>query len=275
MLSNSPYKLVPCLMSIRKRQAFLLALILLMCAKLYAQEDPLNKGKKALPSYFGLQFKPLVPGDFLSKSKITVFDSTFRGDFTQQPGYSFGAVVRVGITKLISIETGINQVKRSYKVDFALPDSNLTGSTSFGVLSYDIPVNAMIYIQLAENFFINTSLGGAVTFYPSNVASTLIVNDKHLFVSEGRRNRHVGFEVNGNVGFELRTKKRGFFYLGSSARIPFSPIFTVAASYEYDNSVKKLGIGAINGAYLSLDLRYFFPNINNKGIQFNRGPLVQ
>ena len=237
-----------------------------------AQNEEIVKG---LPSYFGLQIKPLVPGDFLSKSQITVVNETFIGKFSQQYGYSFGAVVRVGLTKLLSLETGINQVKRNYKVDFSLPDSNAFGNTSFGIISYDIPITAMIYIQLSDKLFTNASLGTAGVFYPSNVAATVVANDKYLFVSEGRRNKHLAFEINGNLGFEYRTEKKGFYYLGMSARVPFSPIFTVAASYEYKNSVKNLAIGQVNGAYLSLDLRYFFPSIKNKGEQFNKGPLEQ
>lgn len=266
-------KCVFCCMNKFRQSAVLVLVLLTAVHSALSQDEP--KGKKGLPSYFGLQVKPLIPGDFLSKSKISVFDSSFRGDFSQQFGYSFGAIVRVGLTKLISLETGISQVKRNYKVDFSLPDSNLTGSTGFGILSYDIPINAMFYIQLSEKIFTNASLGVAAVFYPSNVAATVIVNDRHLFVSEGRRNRHIDFEINGNLGFELRTDKKGFFYIGASARVPFSPIFKVAASYEYDNSVKKLAIGEVNGAYLSVDLRYFFPNVNNKGVQFNKGPIMQ
>lgn len=229
--------------------------------------------KKNPPSYFGLQIKPIIPGNFLSKSQIKVNDTAFVGTFTQQYGYSFGAIVRVGLTKLISIETGINQVKRNYKIDFELSDSSVTASTTMGILSYDIPLTAMIYIQLSERIFTNASLGTSVVFYPSNVAAIVLAEDKHLFISEGRRNRHFDFEVNGNLGFELRTEKKGFFYIGASTKVPFRPIFTVAAAYEYKNSVKKIGVGQVNGAYLSLDLRYYFPNTNAKGMQFNKGPI--
>ncbi len=225
------------------------------------------------PSYFGIQFKPLIPGDFLSKSVITVLDSGFIGTFTQKQGYSFGATVRVGLTKLISLETGINQVKRNYQIDFNLQDSSLSARSSFGILSYDIPINAMIYIQLSKKIFTNASLGTSFINYPSNVGSSVIVEQKHLFISEGRRNRRFDFELNANLGFELRTEKSGFFYLGASAKIPFAPIFKVAASYEYSNAVEKLAIGNVNGSYLSIDLRYFFHNVKTKGQQFNVGPI--
>ncbi len=232
-----------------------------------------SQKREKFPSYFGIQFKPLIPGDFLSKSVVSVTDTGFIGTFTQKQGYSFGATVRIGLTKLISFETGINQVQRNYKIDFNLVDSAVTAKTSVGIISYDIPLNALIYIQLSEKIFTNASLGTSFVYYPSNVGTTVSVEPKHVFIGEGRRNKRFDFEINANLGFELRTEKNGFFYVGASAKIPFAPIFKVAASYEYESSQKALAIGDINGAYLSLDLRYFFPNIKNKGQQFNKGPI--
>jgi hypothetical protein len=222
-------------------------------------------------SYFGFQFKPIFPGDFLSQSQINVNDTGFFAIFSQKYAYSFGGIVRVGLTKLISIETGINQVKRNYQVDFSLTDSNVVGQTKFGIISYDIPLNTMIYIQLSDKIFSNASLGTSFVYYPSNVGSSNLVDSKYLFVAEGRRNRRFDLEVNANFGFELRTDKNGFFYIGTSAKIPFAPIFKVAAIYEYSNATNKLGIGEVNGSYLAVDLKYFFPLVNNKGKQFNKG----
>lgn len=234
----------------------------------------LSQKRDKLPSYFGLQFKPIIPGDFLSKSVIKINDTAFSGTFSQQYSYSFGASIRVGLTKLISIETGINQVKKNYKVDFDLSDSTITGQTRFGIISYDIPINAMIYIQLSDKIFSNASLGTSFVNYPSNVGGTVISNSKHLFVAEARRIRRFDFELNANLGFEFRSEKNGIFYLGSSAKIPFAPILKVAASYEYGNTLEKLAVGEVNGSYLSIDLRYFFPIIKSKGQQFNTGPII-
>jgi hypothetical protein len=232
-----------------------------------------QNNSKAL-SYFGFQFKPIFPGDFLSETQINVSDTGFLGKFSQKYGYSFGGTVRVGISKLISIETGINQVKRNYKVDFSLLDSNVVGGTNIGIISYDIPVNAMIYIQLSEKIFSNASLGTSFVYYPSNVGSSNLVDSKYLFVAEGRRNRRFDIEVNANFGFELRTEKNGFYYIGASAKIPFAPIFKVAAIYEESNTISKIGIGEIDGSYLSIDLKYFFPLVKNKGTQFNTGIIL-
>ncbi|MCE3296087.1 MAG: hypothetical protein K0R65_1801 [Crocinitomicaceae bacterium] len=248
--------------------------LLIVASVFLLSPTALAQKKDRFPSYFGFQFKPLIPGDFLAKSQITVSNGTFSGVFTQKYGYSFGAMTRIGITKLISFETGINQVKRNYDIDFAYPDSSLYGSADFGVISYDIPINAMIYIQLSEKFFTNASLGTSFVYYPSNVGVILPVNNKVAFTGEGKRNRLFDFEINANFGFELRSEKNGFFYLGASAKLPLAPIFKVAAAYEFPGNTPVAAVGEVNGAYLSLDLRYFFPNVKNKGKNTTEGPIT-
>lgn len=246
---------------------------LIFVSVLTMSQISLAQKKERFPSYFGFQFKPLIPGDFLAKSQIPVSNGNFSGLFTQKYGYSFGAMTRIGFTKLISFETGINQVKRNYDVDFSYPDSSLYGSTDFGIISYDIPVNAMIYIQLSEKFFTNASLGTSFVYYPSNVGAVLPVDNKVTFSAEGKRNRRFDFEINANFGFELRTEKDGFFYLGASAKLPFAPILKVAAVHEFPGNEAVAAIGEVNGAYLSLDLRYFLPNVKSKGKNTPDGPI--
>lgn len=246
----------------------------LILSILLASQFSVAQQKSRFPSYFGFQFKPLIPGDFLAKSQIKVTEGNFTGTFTQKYGYSFGAMMRIGFTKLISFETGINQVKRNYQIDFNHADSSLTGQTNFGIVSYDIPFNAMIYIQLSKKVYTNASLGTSLVCYPSNVGRTVAVENKVIFTAEGKRMRKFDAEINANFGFELRTEKNGFFYIGSSAKIPFAPIYKVDAAYQFPSGDVVPAIGFINGAYLSLDLRYFFP-LNKKKTTEVIVPIIQ
>jgi hypothetical protein len=230
--------------------------------------------KEKVNSYFGLQFKPLIPGDFLGESEMTLRNGGFSANYSQQFGYTFGASVRIGITDLISIETGINQVQRNYNIDYSYSDSSISASDNFGIINYDVPVNALVYIKLSEEFYMNASLGGSMVFNPSNVAKLTFPGGLHEFIHEGRRRSRMGFEINANVGFEWRTEKAGFFYLGASGRIPIRPIFDVAAAWGYQTSTEQIyAIGEMNGTYLSIDLRYYLPNIKNKGTQPIKGPI--
>ena len=230
--------------------------------------------KEKFPSYFGLQFKPLIPGNFLGTSEVKLNNEQFFATFTQKFGYSFGANVRIGLTKLISLETGINQVQRNYNIDFSIPDSNLYAKNDFGIVNYDIPINALFYIQLTEKFFMNASLGGSVVYNPTNVATKLALSNGDVFIHEGRRFSKVGFEMSANFGVEYRTEKSGIFYFGTSGRIPLKPIFQIAAVYERQG-YSRVAIGDMIGTYLSFDIRYYLPNIRNKGPQFMPGPIEQ
>ena len=242
---------------------------------IFAQTSTEKKEKKEkFPSYFGLQFKPLIAGDFLGSSKLALNNEQFFTTVSQKFGYSFGANVRIGLTKLISLETGINQVQRNYNTDFSIPDSNLFIRNDISFLNYDIPFNALVYIQLSDKIFMNASLGGSMVYNPTDVATKLALQGGNVFIFEGRRFSKLGFELNANFGSEFRTVKSGIFYLGISGRIPIKPIYEVAAVYERQ-SYSKVAIGNLIGTYISFDLRYYLPNIKNKGVQFIPGPIEQ
>ena len=84
--------------------------------------------------------------------------------------------------------------------------------------------------------------------------------------------RKISIDFNANVGFEYRTKKSGFFYLGGSIRVPFSPLFIILTKYQnqgYDLTT----IDELNGSYLSIDLKYFFPITRSSGSTFKPGPI--
>jgi hypothetical protein len=241
----------------------------------FAQSTTEKKEKKEkFPSYFGLQFKPLIAGDFLGSSQLKLNNEQFFAVVNQKFGYSFGANVRIGLTKLISLETGINQVVRNYDIDFSIPDSNLFVKNDISFLNYDIPLNALIYIQLSDKIFMNASLGGSLVYNPSDVATKLSLQGGNVFIQEGRRFSRLGFEMNANFGAEYRTEKSGIFYFGISGRIPVKPIYQIAAVYERQ-SYSKVAVGNLIGTYISFDFRYYLPNIKNKGVQFIPGPIEQ
>ena len=234
----------------------------------YSQQEQI-KG-----AYFGLQYKPIIGADYIGSSTLNLNNNSFQSTFKQTLGYSFGGVVRIPIRKFIAIETGINQIKRNYNVNYQITNSSLSVSKSLSFLSFDIPTNILFFSKLSNKLFLNSALGPSFVFNPSNVASQLVTSDSIIFKAEGRRRSIFSIELNANVGFEYRTLRNGYFYLGTSARIPFKPIFDVATMYQV-NGFKNVLIGSLNGAYVSFDLRYFFPIIENKGIQFQKGPVDQ
>lgn len=245
--------------------------ILLILISFYGFSQSKKKRKERVPSYFGFQYKAVFPTRFIGNSELYLEQDGFQSTTRQKLGYSFGGTVRVGVTKLIAIETGINMTRRNFDIDFAIPDSNIYHTSSLGFIEYDIPINGLIYIQLSEKWYSNASLGVAVTFKPTDVGVNYFEED-NWFYHTGVAEHKVNFDLNANFGFEFRTEKSGFFYLGGSGRVPFAPLFGMIAQHQYQG-LNNLMIGNVDGSYLSLDLKYFFPNISNKGTQFQEGPI--
>lgn len=225
-----------------------------------------------LPTYFGIQVRPVFPTNFIGEKAVSLSSDGFESSITQKLGISFGGTIRGNLTKLIAIESGINYTQRNFDLTVALPDSNVYGTESMTFIEYDVPINALIYIQLSEEFFMNASLGLTVTYKPTDIWTQILLEGKHIFTLYGDRERRTGLDLNANLGFEYRTPKSGFFYLGGSVRVPFFQLFEYQALYEYDAN-KTLLKGFVDGSFLAIDFKYFFPLIKNKGTQFKPGPI--
>ncbi|MBL4862379.1 MAG: hypothetical protein JKY09_05110 [Crocinitomicaceae bacterium] len=228
--------------------------------------------KEQFPSYFGLQVRPVFPTRFIGDPELTLVKDGFETTLVQKMGYSFGATVRVGLTKLIALETGINFTERNFNLSTAVPDSNSFANDQMTFIEYDVPINGLIYIQLAKQWYMNASLGVALTFKPTDIGVLNKPGGYHTFTHTGVARRKSGFDLNANLGFEFRTEKDGFFYLGGSGRIPFAPLFDLVADYTHQGDNTRV-YGEVDGSFLTLDFKYFFPNIKNKGPQFHHGPI--
>ena len=227
-----------------------------------------------VPSYFGFQYQSVIPNNLVGEKTLTLTNESFNSTTTQKIGYSAGATVRAGITELIAFETGINFTKRNFDINMQMPDSNLFVSDAFSFIEYSIPLNCLIYIKMTKEWYANASLGVAAIYKPSSVGRQINPEGLHSFIYEGYADfrKKIGLDFNGNVGFEYRTKKSGFFYLGGSVRIPFAPLFIMATQYK-NQGYKLTSYGQINGSYFSIDLKFFFPNLRSTGSPFNPGPI--
>jgi hypothetical protein len=237
------------------------------CLTLYGQE-----AKARFPSYFGIQVKPVFPTKFIGDPTQAFSLDGFETTISQRMGYSFGGTVRAGLTKLIALETGINFTQRNFNLTMGVPDSNSYAEDQMSFIEYDIPLNALFYIQLSKKFYMNASLGTAITFKPTDVGVFNQPGGHHRYTHTGLTRKKVGLDLNANIGFEFRTKKAGFFYLGGSGRVPFAPLFDLVADWEYQGNGTRI-VGEVDGSFLAIDFKYFFPQINNKGPQFLNGPI--
>lgn len=217
-----------------------------------------NKPKYKLPTHFGIQARTVLPTKFIGNPTTSIFSDDFESTISQRAGFGFGAVVRTGMTDLIALETGINFTQRHFDLNVAVPGAGVAESQSMSFVEYDVPINALFYVPLANKIFMNTSLGVAVNYKPSDTQVQIREEDGHYFSLYGLRKNSVGLDLNASVGFEYRTENGGFFYLGGSTRIPFQSLFQYAAIYDY-NTTSTVLAGNVNGSFLSIDCKYFFP----------------
>lgn len=232
---------------------FILSILLAICTVGSAQKGVTT---------FGIQVKPIIPNRLIGTYEQDFNNEPFQSTVKQRMGFSGGMIVRVGLTERISLETGLNFTRRNFGLSYALPDSGYSENGKVRVISYSLPVSALVYIRLSDSWYMNTSLGAALTAFPSDVQTFIGVGPNQRFQQEGAYKSKVQGAALANVGFEYRTKSAGYWYIGASYHLPFVPIMTFAMSYEYEAG-NLLAIDNIRGSYLTLDLRYFFHEKKN------------
>lgn len=196
----------------------------------------------------GFQYKPIFPSTFFSTGTKTISQNGIDFSISQKMGYCAGMIIRRGITKQLSCETGINYTKRNFSLD--ITDTAFTGTSGFTIIGYEIPLQGMIFLRLADKLFMNTAFGAALDMYPSNIAT-----DDTYFQHISRRHGVFQSSALANLGFEYRTTKSGYFYVGASYHLPFSYFYVSSIKYIPRQEIAKT---KLRGNYLTIDFRYYF-----------------
>lgn len=212
---------------------------------------------------FGIQVKPLIPSTLLGTGLQASVGEINSYEMQQRVGYSFGGVMRKGFTSWLSLETGISYVRRNFEARAINPSADLSDTTRFRIIGYEIPISGLVFVQLSKNIFMDGALGMALDMFPSDVQSN---GRNSTFYQRSFRNSWskskevmpwLNLGLIANVGFEYRTEKSGYFYFGGSYHLPFKPSYNSFFIYDL-NGVEEEGLMQLSGNYLTLDLKYFF-----------------
>lgn len=250
--------------------------ILFICAFSLVSYGQKQK-KERFPSYFGIVAAPVIPNNFIGAVHTELIDSSgsMTTDFHNKWGFTFGATIRIGLSKNISLETGISQVRRVYNVGVSIPDSNIYDSQKLSFINYDIPLNALFYVKLTENWYADASLGVSITHYPSDVQDSMLPAPKKAIFVQGRRTESTYFAFNAGFGFEYRTEKAGTFFLGFGAKVPMKdPFFGVSILRQSGTSKQLFAYKPISAGYFTIDFRYFIPTPKKKKDPVNK-PIIE
>jgi hypothetical protein len=215
----------------------------------------------------GIQFKPIFSSKFFNTGPEETTTDNINFKISPGSGYCLGMVIRRGFTNTISMETGINYVKRNYDMSIVDADSSFQVDSDFGIVGYEIPLQGLVFIQLSDEIFMDVAMGFSFDFYPSDIATS-----GTNFVHSSVRNSWFSPSLIANLGWEYRTEKSGYIYLGASYHRPFS--YTYLSIIQYQNREKPYPEGKmeLNGNYLTFDIRYFFHSDPEKRKKKTRKP---
>lgn len=214
-----------------------------------------QKGQTTL----GLQLKPMFASKFFETGPQRFVGDSLDATLSQKLGWNTGVVIRKGINDMWSIESGISMVQRNFELQFFSQRYQVNNVLKYKMVGYEIPIQALIYVQLSPNWFINGSGGVALDFYPSNLYKTGSVMKDSLYIdayAKTFRTRWAMLAATANLGFEYRTKDHGYFYMGASYHRPMGDIALTQLRVESKGAGNDLWM-PIGGTYLTLDLRYF------------------
>lgn len=228
----------------------------------------LHAQREQFPTYFGIQVRPIIPSNYGGSKILEMSGANYNFKLHQSLGYSFGGTIRKGITKLIAFESGLNFIQRNFSYEMSLTDTSILATDKTSFINYEVPINGLVYIQLDKSIFMNASMGLNARFSPTDIKKITVTGSSHEFINYGFYTSKIGLNLNANLGFEYRTTSKGFFYFGGSICVPIKPILV----FESVHTVSKKSstthlVGNINGNYLTLDVKYFFPLIRKKGDQ--------
>jgi len=236
---------------------FSFIILIVLSSQLFSQERVTT---------FGFQMKPIIPSNLFRAGITELAQNGIEYSVNQQIGYSFGGVMRFGLNKWFSIESGISFVRRNYSARVFHEELSFADTTDFRIIGYEIPISGLVFVQLSDNIFMNASFGLALDMFPSDVFSGTSqefyqYSARTGFANSGSRLAFLKSGLLANIGFEYRTEKSGYFYFGASYHRPFAPIYNTGITYTYtnnSNTFEDLGILELSGNYLTIDFKYFF-----------------
>jgi hypothetical protein len=240
-------------MEFYKKIIFLFSLVVLS-GKTFGQNSSANEFR------FGFQLRPIIPNAYLNTDIETASLPNFAYSAKSNVGISFGSIIRKPLGKFWNLETGLNFVKRSYSLKFDLTDSVQVSSTqNMTFIAYEIPIQALIYVRLGKSWYMNASAGISLDFFPSETetfSSEKVDSTYYDFSQKTYRIKWSALAAQSNLGFEYRTEKQGYYYIGASFHRPFGRIAGSQGLVESTSGSDRLWL-SLSGSYFSVDLKYF------------------
>ena len=214
-----------------------------------------NANSQNSKTTFGIQYKPIIPAAYFNAANLSISSASY--NFNLKPKYSnsFGMVIRRQINRTFSVESGLNYTQRNFKLSITNSAINLSDFTTFGMRSYELPLQLLTYVRASENWYLNIAFG---------ISHNVLASDIFSYGEESENYFQKTYRKNGgysallaNVGMEYRTESKGYYYFGTSLHRTWKAIGRVFPEYDYFNKDKEFSLDLL-GNFVTLDFRYFF-----------------
>ena len=204
---------------------------------------------------FGIQYKPIIPAEYFNAADLSKSSASYNFNLNPKYSNSFGMVIRRQINKTFSVESGLNYTQRNFKLSITNSAINLSDFTTFGMRSYELPLQLLTYVRASENWYLNIAFG---------ISHNVLASDIFSYGEESENYFQKTYRKNGgysallaNVGMEYRTESKGYYYFGTSLHRTWKAIGRVFPEYDYFNKDKEFSLDLL-GNFVTLDFRYFF-----------------
>ncbi len=238
---------------------YLAALLPIVFTNVQAYAQPEMEDRFALTA--GIEIRSLQNFGIFNMDSVVLIDpdNNFRSVYQLDGGFGFGGVVRVKLTRLWNVESGLYFTRRRYGFRINDLQGPFEGETTMRSVAYEWPVKALVYIQLGDQLYMNVAMGAAANFFASDVISL-----ERTFNFRGFKTDWVRLSVLGSVGLEWRTLESGYFYLGATWHQFNREIMLAEVNYfrpapdspgQFVPAGRQRGF--MEGTYFSIDFKYF------------------
>ena len=209
---------------------------------------------------FGIQYKPIIPAAYFNAADLSKSSASY--NFSLNPKYSnsFGMVIRRQINKTFSIESGLNYTQRNFKLSITNSAINLSDFTTFGMRSYELPLQFLTYVRASENWHLNIAFGISHNVLASDIFS--YGEEKNYFYFQNTYRKNGGYSaLLANLGMEYRTESKGHYYFGASLHKAWKAIGRIYPEYDDKTDIfneDKEFFFDMLGNFVTIDFRYFF-----------------
>lgn len=201
----------------------------------------------------GLQFKPIISADVIGTGSETIESGNIRFKLNPNNGYSFGMLIRQKVSKQINLEAGINYTKRNFDLTITNDSSGFVGESNFSYVIYELPITALVFVQVGELTYLNSAVGVSLNFLPSDWDSF-----DEYYTHFSNRNSWLIPSLLANFGAEYRSREGGTFYAGLSFHLPFNDLTVAGVGYRENRVETERAFFDVSGNYFTIDLRYYF-----------------